>query len=287
MFVQSNRLVDLLPYFHQKLAGLYEVREIENIFAWLCYDRLRLNRNEIKSERVRLSESELLDLRSVVKRLQTNEPVQYVLGKTEFYNCEILLNQHVLIPRPETEELVDLIVKSIDHELTILDIGTGSGCIPIALKKAKPPCQLIGLDISDEALDMAQKSAIMNEVDILFHQADILTNDLENLPQFDLIISNPPYVLESDKVDMSKNVLDFEPHLALFVPDHDPLRFYRRIAELGLSKLNPNGLLYFEIHEQFGHETLEMLNAFGYSNGEIIKDLQGKDRMVKAVWICR
>jgi release factor glutamine methyltransferase len=285
MFVQSNRLVDLLPYFHQKLAGLYEAREIENIFAWLCHDRFRLNRNEIKSEGVRLSESELLDFRSVVKRLQTNEPLQYVLGKTEFYNCEILLNRHVLIPRPETEELVDLIFKSIGRELTILDIGTGSGCIPIALKKAKPTCQLIGLDISHEALDIAQKSALLNEVDILFYQADILTNNLENLPQFDLIISNPPYVLESDKIDMSKNVLDFEPHLALFVPDHDPLRFYRRIAEVGLSKLNPNGFLYFEIHERFGQETLEMLNALGYSNGEIIKDMQSKDRMVKAVWL--
>ncbi len=285
MFVQSNRLVDLLPYFHQKLAGLYGAREIENIFAWICYDRFSLNRNEIKSEGIRLSESELLDFRSVVKRLQTSEPLQYILGKTEFYNCEILLNQHVLIPRPETEELVDLIVKSIDQAFTILDIGTGSGCIPIALKKAKPTCQLVGLDISSEALEIAQKSALINEVDVLFYQADILNSALENLPQFDIIISNPPYVLESDKLDMSKNVLDFEPHLALFVPDHDPLRFYRRITEVGLSKLNPNGFLYFEIHERFGHETLEMLNAFGYSNGEIIKDMQGKDRIVKAVWI--
>ncbi len=285
MFVQSNRLIDLLPYFQKKLSEIYDEREIENMFAWLCYDRFRLNRNEIKSEGVRLSESELLDFRAVVKRLQTNEPLQYVLGKTEFYNCDILLNKHVLIPRPETEELVDLIVKSVDRELTILDIGTGSGCIPIALKKAKPSCQLVGLDISPEALEIAQKSAILNKVEVLFYQADILTNKLDDLPQFDLIISNPPYVLESDKVDMSKNVLDFEPHLALFVPDHDPLQFYRRIAELGLSKLNPNGLLYFEIHERFGKEMLDMLSGLGYEHCVLVQDMQGKNRMVKAVWI--
>lgn len=283
MFVQSNRLVDLLPYFQEKLVELYEAREIENIFAWLCYDRFKLNRNEIKSEGVRLSESELLDFRSVVKRLQTNEPLQYVLGKTEFYHCEILVNQHVLIPRPETEELVDAILKSSDQPKRILDIGTGSGCIPIALKKARPNCDLYGLDISHHALELAQKSALLNQVEVFFSQADILVNDLKDLPLFDLIISNPPYVLESDKADMSKNVLNFEPHLALFVPNNDPLRFYKRIAELALTKLTAGGKLYFEIHERFGQETCAMLSAFGYQNCEILKDMQGKDRMVRAI----
>lgn len=282
MFVQSNRLVDVLPYFQEKLGDIYDGREVENIFAWLCYDRFKLNRNEIKSEGVRLSESELLDFRTVVKRLQANEPLQYVLGKTEFYHCEIVVNQHVLIPRPETEELVNIIFKSIDQPLRILDIGTGSGCIPIALKKAKPHCDLYGLDISEPALELAQKSALLNQVDVLFLQADILVNDLGDLPEFDLIISNPPYVLESDKADMSNNVLDFEPHLALFVPNNDPLRFYKRIAAIALTKLTSNGVLYFEIHERFGQETVTMLSELGYVNCQIIKDMQGKDRMVKA-----
>ncbi len=282
MFVQSNRLVDLLPYFHDKLSDNYDKREIDNLFAWLCYDRFKLNRNEIKSEGVRLSESELLDFRSVVKRLQANEPLQYVLGKTEFYNCEILVNQHVLIPRPETEELVDIILKSIDQRIRILDIGTGSGCIPIALKKAKQHCDLHGLDISHPALELAQKSALLNQVEVLFSQADILVDDLKDLPQFDLIISNPPYVLESDKSDMNKNVLDFEPHLALFVPNDDPLLFYKRIAVIALTKLTANGMLFFEIHERFGKETIRILSDLGYVSCEIIKDMQGKDRMVKA-----
>lgn len=283
MFVQSNRLVDLLPYFHKKLGDLYDAREIENIFAWICGDRFRLNRNEIKSEGIRLSESELLDFRSLVKRLQTNEPLQYVLGRMEFYHTQILLNSAVLIPRPETEEMVDIIAKSIHAQHTILDIGTGSGCIPIALKKAKPTCTIYALDISEEALQLAQKSSALNKTEVFFQQADILSNNLQNLPQFDIIISNPPYVLESDKVDMNKNVLAFEPHLALFVPDNDPLLFYRRIANLSLSKLKPNGMLYFEIHERFAKETCGMLRDLGYANCEIIKDMQGKDRMVKAL----
>lgn len=282
MFVQSNRLVDLLPYFHKKLSDLYEPREIENIFAWICDDRFKLNRNEIKSEGIRLSESELLDFRSIVKRLHANEPLQYVLGRMEFFNAQILLNNNVLIPRPETEELVDIIVKSIDDKVTVLDIGTGSGCIPIAIKKAKPNSKVHALDISEKALEMAQKSAALNKTEVFFHHKDILTDDLLDLPFFDIIISNPPYVLEADKADMGKNVLDFEPHLALFVPNTDPLKFYRRIAHLALKKLNPNGILYFEIHERFGNQTIEMLADLGYSNCEIIKDMQGKDRMLKA-----
>lgn len=281
MFTPTNKLVDLLPYFKRKLGGLYSDREIENIFAWVCHHRFNLNRNEIRSESIRLSESELLDFRSVVKRLEKHEPIQYILGEVEFYNCKIKVNQNTLIPRPETEELVDLILKENRGEGILLDIGTGSGCIPIALKKANPSYTVYGLDISHEALETARKSAEINEVAVQFLEKDILEDDLVDLPPFDLIVSNPPYVLESDKADMSPNVLAFEPHLALFVSDNDPLLFYRRIAHLAASKLKTGGKLYLEIHENFGLPTVDLLNEFGYQNILIIKDMQGKDRMIR------
>lgn len=282
MFTPTNKLVDLLPYFKRKLVDLYDDREIENIFAWVCHHRFNLNRNEIKSEGIRLSESELLDFRSVVKRLEKHEPIQYILGEVEFYNCTIKVNQNTLIPRPETEELVDLILKENRGEGILLDIGTGSGCIPIALKKANPAYAVYALDISPEALEIARKSAELNKVEVQFMKKDILVDALEDLPQFDLIVSNPPYVLESDKAAMSPNVLEFEPHLALFVADTDPLLFYRRIAQVAASKLKAGGKLYVEIHENFGLQTVDLLNDHGYQNILIIKDMQGKDRMVSA-----
>jgi release factor glutamine methyltransferase len=281
MFASTNKLFDLLPYFKKKLGALYSDREVENIFYWVCEDRFDLPKFEVRMSEKRLSESEMLAMRSIVKRLEKQEPVQYILGTTEFYNCKIKVNVNTLIPRPETEELVDWVLENIPKDSVVLDIGTGSGCIPIALKKADNSLSVSGLDVSAEAIEMAKESARLNAVKVYFLQMDILNPDLMQLNMYDIIVSNPPYVLESDKEKMNDNVLAFEPHLALFVADHEPLLFYKAIAQIGLAKLKPNGFLFFEIHEDFGAETSEMLEQLGYKNIELKQDMQGKDRMIR------
>lgn len=284
MFVQSNQLIDLLPYFKKKLTAIYTTREIENIFYWICEHRYQLNKIEIKQAAIRLTETELLEFRAIVKRLEKEEPIQYILGETEFWGLPILVNEHTLIPRPETEELVHLMQQDLSGNLVVLDIGTGSGCIPIALKKEIPSLTVYALDISAQAIDLAKKSAQLNHVAINFVQKDILTQGLDELVMFDVICSNPPYVLQSDQAEMNANVLNYEPHLALFVADEEPLLFYKRIAELAQVKLKPNGKLFFEIHENYGQETKKMLEALNFSDIQIFKDLQGKDRMIRAVY---
>jgi len=281
MFVNTNNLVDLLPYYKSKLVDVYDSNEIENIFYLICDYKHNLSRIDVKVSNTKLSESELLMHRSFVKRLVTNEPVQHIIGETEFYGLPFFVNQNVLIPRPETEELIELILSTTPNsELNILDIGTGTGCIPITLKSNLPLTKVTAIDISEKALETATLNANLNKVDIQFIQKDILTEDLNDLPQFDIIISNPPYVLESDKLKMSKNVLDFDPELALFVEDKNPLLFYKRITNLAADKLSPNGHLFFEIHENFGEETKQLLIDSGFIDTRIIKDMQGKDRIV-------
>jgi len=281
MFVTTNNLIDLIPYYKSKLGEVYEESEIENIFYLICDYTHNLSKIDIRISNTKLSESELLIHRSYVKRLLTNEPVQHIIGETEFYGLPFFVNQNVLIPRPETEELIDLILTSTKNsDLNILDIGTGTGCIPITLKSNLPLTKVTAIDISEKALDTATKNATLNKVDIQFIQKDILTEDLNDLPLFDIIISNPPYVLESDKLKMSKNVLDFDPALALFVEDTNPLLFYKRITKLATNKLTPNGQLFFEIHENFGKETEQLLIDSGFIGTRIIKDMQGKDRIV-------
>lgn len=283
MFTSTNKLIDLIPYFKKKLGALYPVREIENLFYWVCEDQFELQKFQVKMGDKRLTESELLSVRAIVKRLEQKEPIQYVLGTTEFYNCKIKVDENTLIPRPETEELVDWVLDNVSKDQTVLDIGTGSGCIPIALKKAVSTLTVSGLDISANAITMARESAKLNDVNVDFVQMDILNPNLEELKMYDVIISNPPYVLESDKKEMNENVLSYEPHLALFVADQEPLLFYIAIAKIGLTQLNPNGLLFFEIHENFGKETIEMLENLGYQNVVLLEDMQGKDRMIRCV----
>jgi release factor glutamine methyltransferase len=283
MFVQSNRLIELKAYFEVKLAQLYDKREADNLFYWSCEHFFQLDRVTVNNGDKRCSESELLKMRQVVKRLLTHEPIQYILGETEFFGCRIKVNPSVLIPRPETEELVAWVTENLSGEAQVLDIGTGSGCIPIALKKKFPFIKATGLDIDQNAIDLAKESALLNEVSVDFLQANILLNNLDEFNDLDVIISNPPYVLESDKTMMHANVLEFEPHIALFVPNDDPLLFYKRIAVLGMQKLKYNGQLFFEMHESFATETRDMLDDLGYENIEIVKDLQGKDRMMRGV----
>jgi release factor glutamine methyltransferase len=230
----------------------------------------------------KLTDAEFKNVCSIISRIKSSEPIQYILGQTEFCGLLIKLNHSVLIPRPETEELVQWIFSGAKTPPErILDLGTGSGCIALALKKFFPASNVAGCDISDDALTVARKNALANHLNIRFFNADIL--DWENYPgweEADLIVSNPPYVTHREKSSMKNNVMDFEPHMALFVPDEDPLLFYRRITEFSETWLSKGGKLYVEINEQFGHEVVNMLNSAGFRAVEIHKDMQGKVRMV-------
>ena len=215
--------------------------------------------------------------KQIVSALKTNKPLQYILGETEFYGLKFKVNEYTLIPRPETEELVDWILK--EEFSSALDIGTGTGCIPIALAKNKKAV-ISAIDISNNALLVARQNAKINGVEINFiHQDILISNDL---PKVDIIVSNPPYVLESEKEMMFDNVLKYEPHLALFVSDKNPLLFYNKIAKLAFESLNNNGKLFFEINEQFADKTIVMLSKIGFVDIKLKKDINDKDRMIKA-----
>ena len=216
------------------------------------------------------------------------KPIQHVLGYAWFYNMKFKVNEQVLIPRPETEELVEWIIQEIKSNkisnLQVLDIGTGSGCIPITLKKKLPQIVMSSIDISNEAINIAQANAKQLETEVTFVEMDFLNEQLtQELPKYDIIVSNPPYIKQSESNTMSKHVVAFEPAMALFVPDEDALLFYRKIAKFGLQHLNDNGFIYFEINETLGTEVIQLLLSKGYQS-ELRKDMQGKDRMIKA-WL--
>lgn len=221
----------------------------------------------------------------ILFRLAKSEPWQYIIGKESFYGLDFFVNPYTLIPRPETEELVFQILQNhTDKNLSLLDIGTGTGCIPIAIKKNRMAWTVSACDISSGALYTAQRNAEFHQVEIHFFQKDILSiNDL--LQQWDIIVSNPPYIPEKEKVLMSKNVLDFEPESALFVSDDAPLIFYEKIAQLGTTHLKSNGYLYFELNEFYADTTKELVEQLGYQKVKIIEDLMGKKRMLQARWL--
>lgn len=222
-------------------------------------------------------------LNEMIARLKKNEPIQYVIGAEVFCGWTFEVNENVLIPRPETQELVRWIVADwkSDAPCRILDVGTGSGCIAISLSKLLEGAEVEAWDISEGALRVARRNADRNEAQVFFRRVDVLKACTEDC-RYDVIVSNPPYITESEKQDMDANVLDWEPHTALFVPDADPLLFYRRIAELGVSMLNEGGALYFEINRAYGEETVRMLEGLGYKQIELRKDNWGNDRMIKA-----
>lgn len=222
-------------------------------------------------------------IKQIVERLLKQEPIQHILGVTEFYDLQIQVSKNVLIPRPETEELVEWIISNNKgKELNILDIGTGSGAIAIALKKHLSQAKVEAWDISDKALDIAKLNAKNNNVEVVFKQVDVLS-EISLEEKYDIIVSNPPYVLESEKSQMEKNVLTYEPHLALFVPNDKPLLFYDRIAFIGQKLLNPEGQLYFEINRAFGEQTKTMLEEkYKYNSVELKKDISSNDRMILA-----
>jgi release factor glutamine methyltransferase len=230
------------------------------------------------------SEFEISLWDAILDKLKSQIPIQYLLGTTHFYGCDFFVDENVLIPRPETEELVDWIVKlnsklSKKQNIKILDIGTGSGCIAISLAKNILNSEVFAVDVSEKALALAKKNAIFNHVSVAFSHKNILETTRFD-QKFDIIVSNPPYVRNQEKAEIKPNVLENEPHLALFVPDIDPLIFYKKIGELAAANLNPNGQLFFEINQYLGKETQDLLESLGLKNIELRKDIYGNDRMI-------
>jgi release factor glutamine methyltransferase len=279
---------------YKQLNKVYETKEIQAISLLAISEITGLSKASIKAFPEReLSNEQTQKLKNTLTQLQTGEPIQYILGITEFYGLPFKVNPSVLIPRPETEELVEWILSVAGTRLpvagsqfacNILDIGTGSGCIAISLKKNLPGSLVSAIDISEGALQTAKENAELNEVKVSFIKTDILNINSEiELPKSEIIISNPPYVTLDDKKQMHTNVTNFEPHTALFVPEHDPLIFYKAIADFALLNLTPNGLLFFEINELYGQETVKLLKDKGFVSAELRKDMSGRDRMIKAI----
>ncbi len=278
-------LKDFRTFFNNELFELYPKTEIDSFFFRIIEDKLNFSLTDLFTKQDFIIPSDiLLSLKEIIKRLQNEEPIQYILGKTDFFGLPFNVNKNVLIPRPETEELVSWVIDEVKKNnkiKSVLDIGTGSGCIPISIKKTLPNLNVFALDISPEALKTAKENSIKNNVEIQFIEKDILQT--ENLNQnFDVIISNPPYIRELEKKEIKNNVLNNEPHLALFVSNNNPLIFYDKIADLAKNNLNKNGLLFFEINQYLGKETTEMLKQKGFKNIELRKDLFENDRMIKA-----
>ncbi|OSY89574.1 glutamine methyltransferase [Tenacibaculum holothuriorum] len=307
------RLNQFKEYFKEQLSSIYPQTEIDTFFFYLIEEYLGLQRIDFTLQpnfEITSEKEELLN--NALDRLKKEEPIQYIIGHTEFYGLPFKVNQNTLIPRPETEELVEWILfetkdrrQEIEDEFNILDIGTGTGCIPISLKQHLPNDNVSAIDVSDEALKVAKQNAELNKTNINFIFKDILKADnlnviankmkqshineeitSSNIPRndekYDVIVSNPPYVRNLEKAEIKNNVLKNEPHLALFVEDDNPLIFYIKIADLAKKHLSKNGLLFFEINQYLGAETVTMLQEKGFTNIELRKDLFGNDRMIKA-----
>jgi release factor glutamine methyltransferase len=283
--VEKN-IQNLIRHITAAVANIYETHEAKAMAMLVVEQVLHLSPLQLSVARQQaVTEEQWQQTAHIIERLQRHEPLQYVLGCAHFYGLELEVTPAVLIPRPETEELVDLIVRENagSRQLHILDLCTGSGCIPIALSAHLPVEKVYGLDISQPALAVARRNALKYDQPIQWLQQDILKEDLA-LPSasLDIMVSNPPYVMESEKPFMRKNVLAFEPHLALFVPDNDALLFYNRIAELGLAHLKPGGTLYLEINEQQAAPLEQLLHKLHYDRVQALPDLFGKDRFIRA-----
>ena len=271
-------------HIQSQLQGLYPEMEIKS-FSYLIIEKLTgFSRTQIiVNKNTLFSDKQRHEIESFIEKLKKFVPIQYILGETEFYGLNFNVNESVLIPRPETEELVDWIQKENDKSapLNILDIGTGSGCIAISLKHEFPNASVTAFDISDKALETAKLNARQNKLEVNFSIVDIL-NPPEVSEKWDIIVSNPPYIPEEEKSEIHANVLDHEPHLALFVPNNDPLLFYRQIGLFAQKHLNSNGKLYFEIHRDAGQSSISLLKEQGFRNIELRKDISSNDRMIKA-----
>ena len=279
-------LKELKTHYLNSLSKLYPKTEINTFFFYLIEEYLDLQRIDFSLQPNKIIENtDFLKFEKALNRLKKEEPIQYILGKTEFYGYPFLVTKDTLIPRPETEELVEWILQELEFQkkkkTSILDIGTGSGCIAISLAKKNKNLSVSAIDFSKEAIEIAKQNAKLNEVNIYLIEKDILlTKELDTA--FDVIVSNPPYVRELEKVEIKNNVLQNEPHSALFVSDSNPLIFYSKIADLAKNHLTKNGLLFFEINQYLGQETKVMLSKKGFKNIELRKDLFGNDSMIKA-----
>ena len=283
-------------HFFDLLKNIQDEQEIESFFFILTEYLHNLKRIDVAlNPDFEISDAAIEKWNAILAQLQQEKPIQYITREAWFYGLRFEVNENTLIPRPETEELVEWIIESQkskvkSQKFEILDIGTGTGCIPISLKANLPHVNVSAIDVSEKALEVARRNAVSNKVEINFIQTNIL--EVEDLSQlqtpnfqlptsFDIIVSNPPYVRNLEKEEIKKNVLDYEPHLALFVEDTDALLFYRKIAQLALKNLSPKGLLFFEINQYLGKETVELLENLGFKNIELKKDIYGNDRMIK------
>jgi release factor glutamine methyltransferase len=273
-------LSNIIPYFRKELTPIFEDREVVS-WAYLSIEHvLGYNRSDCIIHLNKRIEAKISDkFQQIIADLKTRKPLQYILGETTFYGLKLKVNEYTLIPRPETEELVAWILQ--EDFKSALDIGTGSGCIAIALAKFSN-ASISAIDISANGLKVAQENAILNNVKVVFTQQNILQTKI--LPKVNLIVSNPPYVLNSEKERMHENVLAYEPHSALFVTDKNPLIFYKQIANLATKSLTSGGMLFFEINEQFANELIVILTQNGFVDIELKKDINDRDRMIKAIW---
>ena len=274
-----------LKYIRKELKDLYSKNETEGLIRYIFeYIKSYSVSDMILHDRDVLTEKERDTVKGIVSELKTNKPIQYILKETEFYGLPFKVNNNVLIPRPETEELVDWIVKeNIDFKGSILDVGTGSGCIAVSLKKSLKNSDVYGIDIFEKALIVARSNALLNNVNVSFLKKDVFNiYDYESLPKVDIIVSNPPYVTEKEKTQMKDNVLKYEPFSALFVPNDDPLKFYMALAELGEKKLKDKGKIFWEINENYGKNCVQLLEEHNFYNIHLRKDICGKDRMIYA-----
>ncbi len=288
MHYSTNRLREFKNGMHRKLEKLYPREEAMSIVNRLIFHFLGLTRVQQQlAGDVRLSESEMLLFHNAMKRLLNGEPVQYVLGTTEFYGLRLEVGPGVLIPRPETEQLVErVLLEHPEPNNRVLDIGTGSGCIALALKSRRKHWEITAVDVSSQALVLARRNSDRTALPVDFKRCDILSPsecyDKTGRPSFHIMVSNPPYVLKAERKHMAPNVLKFEPEIALFVDDRDPLLFYRKIANYALQALVPGGMLYFEVNERFALETESLLREKSFSGVGVFTDFRGKPRMVRA-----
>jgi release factor glutamine methyltransferase len=283
MSVNIQTIKDIRSLLDRELAGVYPETETGAFANIIIRTLFRSSGSHIHAlPENRLTQKQAEHVLSICRELKRGKPLQYILGETSFYNCTIKVSGETLIPRPETEELVDLIIKeNKGFRGTILDIGTGSGCIAIALALNLPGTTVTGIDISEGAISKARENNRLNNTTVSFLSADMMNFDATQFIKTDIIVSNPPYVRESEKVRMAGNVLDFEPHAALFVPDSDPLMYYRAILKIAGNILVPGGRVYFEINEAFGKEMSGLLEENRYSGIKVIRDLNGRERIIK------
>jgi len=283
--INIQTIKDIQTYLEKELTEEYpreEIKALSSIIIKTVLDASGLHHLAMPDEQVTRKES--AKVINIAKELKTGKPLQYILGETSFYNCKIKVNDAVLIPRPETEEMVYLIIKeNRGFRGSLLDIGTGSGCIAVALAINLPGSAVSGTDNSDAILEVARENASLNGAKVTFIKSDIFNPDIEMSGKVDIIVSNPPYVRESEKKLMNRNVLDHEPHSALFVPDDSPLIFYEAILDMATKILADRGKIYFEINEVMGNLMKDLLVRYKYSSVELFKDLNNRDRIIKAI----